>query len=147
MTSSAPIDFCNTRFTDRRLIHTLWCNREHSNCCSTTKPQRHVSQPIYGTDQRHREESENSIDVTNTGPSLSIRFRVRISRMHYGLLWKWGSRRLVLQLSNGCDCTDSIDVLWAVLVCTIWLTYEYILYFVRECTALVLKRFGFAFLY
>lgn len=93
MTSSAPFDFCNARSGARRLIHTLCCNREHSNCCSTTKPQRHVSRPIHTTDQRHWEESENSIDVSNTGPSLSIRFRVRISRMHYGLLWKWASRR------------------------------------------------------
>lgn len=92
MTSSVAIDVCNARATACRLIYTLCCNRERSNCCSTTKPQRHVSHPIHRTDQRHREAAENSIDVSNIRPSLSIRFRVRISRMHYGLLWKWASR-------------------------------------------------------
>lgn len=142
MTSSAPIDFCNARSTTRRLIHTLCCNtafkllfnnetatsRVRANSQDRSKVSRGVRK-LYRC-FKHRAITIDTVSCQNFANAL--RPFVEVGQ----------SAAVLLQLSNGCDCTDGSGVLSAVLDCTIWL---YILYFVHECTAMDLRRFGFTF--
>ena len=143
MTSSAPIDFCNARSTARHLIHTLCCNRafkllfnNETATSRVTANSQDRSKASRGVRKfyrcfKHRAITIDTVSCQNFANAL--RPFVEVGQ----------SAAVLLQLSNGCDCTDGSGVLSAVLDCTIWLTY--ILYFLRECTAPDLRRFGFTF--